>query len=719
MKLMMTQNIGGRFQFLEFPTKTISTTVFLNKVVLIIFLLYGGACFAQTEQALQQEFNTKIEAINQLAKEGKVMQAIIEAEDLKHFAYENFKVSNTNLKAILFKLNFFYRITKDPQNELKTNIELNKIRQDDLKTEQLSFMQSLSELIEFYKSSDNPREIIPMFTSVNKSIISHAESVLNERYNEEKEVFITQNILPYFHLFHSFAYKHNYKYGVFNNILVNNTLLTKGALLNTSKDILGKLRLLNNTNITKKINAYINEKEFVALQLSLSEAQRNSDFQVRKDRLDGLGSELVSLYQNYYKDEKKRSINWRRTSLLENEISIEFSHFRLFDTQWTDQKIYVAQLFKNNWRYPKIIPLFEERELIAILNKNSSSELYISRGSKAKQINAANYAKEIYNLIIDPLETELEGASKIYFSPDGILHQIAFAALVNNDNKRLIEAYNLERISSSRVLTPKRVKPKADNAFFIGGIHYDFNVEGKTKLFNNQPSYTELLSSQSSLKEGQLITSWDFLEGSAAEVEQIHTLFNSFSKNSSMLIGEDATETKFKTLNGKSANILHVATHGFFFDNKTDDLNTIEFKKAENPLLRSGLLLAHANYAWQFGGNPYERNDGILTALEISNLDLSNTSLVVLSACETGLGDIKGNEGVYGLQRAFKMAGVNFIIMSLWEVPDEETAEFMTNFYELWLKNNDIHKAFTNTQRKMHKLYPNNPEKWAAFVLVE
>lgn len=675
---------------------------------------------AQSKVALQKRFETQLEAISQMASEGKVMRAIIEAEDLKSFTYENFKDSNSNLKRVLFKLNFYYRMTKDSENELKTNIELHKIRQDDQEIERKSFMESLSNLINFYNDVKNPREVIPTFTNVNKSLMAHAEDVLGDRLNDEKEIFINQNILPYFHLFHSFAYKNNYKYGVFNNLLVNNTLLTKGALLSTSKDVLGKLRSLNNPLITQKINTYINEKEVIALQSSLPESQRISDFQVRKDRLGGLESELISIYQLRYKDERKRPIHWRRTSLLEDEISIEFTHFKQYDEGWTDNIIYVAQLFKKKWKYPKIIPLFEESEINAILDKKSSSALYTSRGSKGKIVNASNYAKDIYNLIFLPLEEELKGVSKIYFSPDGVLHQIAFAALVNEDDKRLIELYDLEQVSNSRVITLKRSLPNSDDALFVGGINYDFNPEGRTKLFSNQPSYSELLSTQDNLDDNQFITSWNYLEGSSTEVESIQNLFDYNSKSSSQIIGDEATETEFKRLNGKSPNIIHIATHGFFFqNNKDNDQNALEFKKSENPLLRSGILLAHANYAWQFGSNPYERNDGILTALEISNLDLSNTSLVVLSACETGLGDIKGNEGVYGLQRAFKMAGVDLIMMSLWEVPDKETSEFMTMFYTNWLNGQEVRTAFRNTQRDMLKIYKNNPEKWAAFVLFE
>ena len=132
--------------------------------------------------------------------------------------------------------------------------------------------------------------------------------------------------------------------------------------------------------------------------------------------------------------------------------------------------------------------------------------------------------------------------------------------------------------------------------------------------------------------------------------------------------------------------------------------------------MRSGLVLAGANNVWyeSVAGND---NDGILTAQEVSELDMAKTRLIVLSACETALGDIKGSEGVYGLQRAFKMAGAKFIIMSLWQVPDKETVEFMETFYSKLLKIKEIKMAFSETQKEMRQKY--DPYFWAAFVLIE
>ena len=136
-------------------------------------------------------------------------------------------------------------------------------------------------------------------------------------------------------------------------------------------------------------------------------------------------------------------------------------------------------------------------------------------------------------------------------------------------------------------------------------------------------------------------------------------------------------------------------------------------------MLRSGLIMAGGNAAWQGKQTLEGKEDGILTAYEISQMNLSNTELVVLSACETGLGDIQGNEGVYGLQRAFKIAGAKYLIMSLWQVPDKQTSLLMTTFYKKWLEDKmSIPNAFHAAQKELRSIGL-DPYQWAGFVLVE
>jgi len=138
---------------------------------------------------------------------------------------------------------------------------------------------------------------------------------------------------------------------------------------------------------------------------------------------------------------------------------------------------------------------------------------------------------------------------------------------------------------------------------------------------------------------------------------------------------------------------------------------------AENPLLRSGLVLSGANYQWKGGSRIPNLDDGILTAFEISNLNLFKTDLVVLSACETGLGDIYDTEGVFGLQRAFKAAGVDQLLISLWKVPDQQTLELMEYFYKFYLQSGDTTQALHKAQLKMSKKY--RAYYWGAFVLMD
>ena len=404
-----------------------------------------------------------------------------------------------------------------------------------------------------------------------------------------------------------------------------------------------------------------------------------------------------------FKGKPKRKTNWQKikNTLEDDEIVIDFSHFRLITDKVTDSVIYIAQIYKKEWMYAKIVPLFEKQQLLKFFDKNTKKEVNNLRGSEGVSSNKSDSEHELFKLIFNPIKKYLKGTDKVYISPDGLLHQIAFSSLLNDDNKRLIECYKIQRISSPKVILNKKSSIKKEYAFITGGIKYNNDNTLPQKDY------------------------WSFLEGTSEEIDYISDLLKNKFISTKKMSGNDATESAIKNLSGEKFNIIHIATHGYFFENQNDNNANNDYalkdilKTSNNPLLRSGLIFAGANEAWTKGANLNSEDDGILTALEISNLDLSNTDLVVLSACETGLGDIDGSEGVYGLQRAFKMAGVDLIIMSLWEVPDTETAEFMQSFYSNWLSGQDIRQAFRNTQLTMVKKYEDNPEKWAAFVLFE
>jgi CHAT domain-containing protein len=245
-------------------------------------------------------------------------------------------------------------------------------------------------------------------------------------------------------------------------------------------------------------------------------------------------------------------------------------------------------------------------------------------------------------------------------------------------------------------------------------------VKQKDNKQQNQKVSTSIYTPQTRSSNKNV---WVNLSGTAEEVKNIKQLFDANKIKTRVFNQKIASEENLKALNGNSPQILHIATHAFFLpeaDNRKKEEGDVQlntYTLAEDPLLRSGLILAGGNYAWD-GNTPVEGvEDGIATAYEISQLDLSNTELVVLSACETALGDVKGSEGVFGLQRGFKMAGVKNMIISLWEVPDKETAELMSTFYSYRLKGKSISEAFRQSQADVRKKY--SPLYWAAFVLVE
>jgi CHAT domain-containing protein len=433
------------------------------------------------------------------------------------------------------------------------------------------------------------------------------------------------------------------------------------------------------------------------------------------EKINKREADLVKLSTSKFQTKTSLIGNWKSSKkrLSENDLAIEFSHFKLTtNNKVTDDIMYVAYLYKSNWNAPVMIPLFEEEELKKIISNNSKNELYNSNN--------------LYNLIWEPFEEHLELSNNVYFSPSGLLNQISFAAIKNNEST-LSANYNLVQLSSTGVLAEGITEPEIDNTLFIGGITYEYNNDNKTKTIDSSFAYLNSERFKSLRGTKTRGESWTYLPNTLKEIENLQSILNSDQKTSYSLTASEAKESVFKEESGNSAKLLHIATHGFFFENNSSTSNDLSFglstedlyRSAEDPLLRSGLIMAGANYAWKHGNNPFEEDDGILNALEISNLDLSNTDIVVLSACETGLGDIDGSEGVYGLQRAFKMAGVDIIVMSLWKVPDAETAEFMTLFYTNWIELKNVRKAFNKTQRTMQKKYGNQPENWAAFVMFE
>jgi CHAT domain-containing protein len=397
------------------------------------------------------------------------------------------------------------------------------------------------------------------------------------------------------------------------------------------------------------------------------------------------------------------------------EAAIEFVHFQYRRHIAADSIFYAALLLTPQSLVPKIIFLFEEKSLDSLLKSHSQRKAdYVNRLYTLADRGAVALdkpTKSMYDLLWQPLEKELVGIKTIYYSPSGLLHRVNMEAIPITEMETLSDRVKLIKLGSTRQLVISTQLQLANNkAVLLGGIHYELD---------------------STMRGGN----WNYLPGTEREIKSIEKIVMASGFQSETKVGSQASEEFFKTIgvnNAASPRILHFATHGYFFEdawNTPDSMrkNKSVFELSENPMLRTGLILAGGNAGWNGERSLVEGEDGVLTAYEISQMNLSNTELVVLSACETGLGDIQGNEGVYGLQRAFKIAGVKYIIMSLWQVPDKQTSMLMTTFYKKWLESEGFDKgekkmsipdAFHAAQKELRDL-GFDPYQWAGFVLIE
>lgn len=500
-------------------------------------------------------------------------------------------------------------------------------------------------------------------------------------------------------------------------------LYSKGLLLNSLKQTSESIFSSNDTLLIRLFRHWQNSKNQIAFWYSKPAAQRMINLDSLNKLSEQQEKQLVRLSTAFKNNNEAATVGWKQIQeqLKPGEAAIEFIAYNYFDkSRITDSILYAALILINNDRSPELISLFEERQLQSIL-KNAGNN-YGDNINKLYTIK--QHRDSLYQLVWAPINKYLKDIQTVYYSPFASLNTISFAAIPITDKEVLSDKYRLVQLNSTKSLIENKEQKisQSDPIVLYGGIAYQADSTTLRMQLNKKTLPNEI--SKTGSYHADAGQTWNYLPFSEDEVEQIK---NSGSKNNfevTLLSGEQATEESLKEMQGShSPAVLHIATHGFFFPDPSQqkvknatDQNV--FKYSANPLMRSGLFFAGAYYTWT-KNRPFKGlEDGIATAYEIANLYLPNTQLAVLSACETGLGDIKGSDGLWGLQRAFRIAGVKNLVMSLWKVPDQETAEFMSLLYENIFHQQNISDAFTAAQTAMKNKYRNDPFKWAAFILV-
>lgn len=496
-----------------------------------------------------------------------------------------------------------------------------------------------------------------------------------------------------------------------NGILVNSLFQgNKGTIDNKGIiDTYNYLLFLKNFVLVYKLaisERIKNDTEAAALSSQASGLyQELNDPHLSKDSVGGIKNQLRLL------DKKMKSLVSNSLSgfstvslptfaslkqnLREDEVMLDFFPYYEFISYDTYHVYYAVSITTKESQVPKFLKLCRVEQIDELLR---NSKLY----------DAKNLV--FYSAIWKKIERYISKKKKILISPTLNLNKVNLGA-ISCGAKRLGDVYQLASISSLNSLFKRDcVKENAKKSIALfGGMDYDASISVNKKNVQD--------SSKTKLDR----SGFDYLPETLNEVTDISNLLAGVM-NTTVYSGQKATESQFKLLSRHSPSVIHISTHGFYLKGK--GLKAPFFKnlslssKITYKMSKCGLLFSGANNAWNGIYAQDVEEDCILTAAEVEKMDLSDTELVVLSACDTGLGDCESIDGVYGLSRAFKIAGAHTIVITLWKVNDLVTKEFMCEFYGQIKEGLEYHEAFRIAQKKLRLKYQ-DPLLWAPFVIID
>jgi CHAT domain-containing protein/Flp pilus assembly protein TadD len=617
-------------------------------------------------------------------KKDEVEKLLTQAADI----YKGkFGENHPSYASTITNLGNFYRINDNLDKAEKLLTQAATIRKSVLGEKHPDYIQSYENLALVYWQKGDLKQAVAQFREVlakNMDLVQNTFPALSE-YEKTK---FWDLIMPKFQTFYSLAIQAYPQDNTLLKEMYNSHINIKGLLLNESTKIKDQILASNDKSLVEGYQTWTDQKETLADYYSMSkedirEQNINVDsLEEANNQLEKSLSQKSALFNKGF-EQKLYQMDDIKKILAPEEAAIELIRIHKFDKVFTDKILYTALILTKDKENPEIVILENGKELETqnykyytntIRNKTDNTKSY---GAYWEKINEVVKAKKV-----------------VYLSSDGIYNQININTLKNAAGKFVVEEREIELVANTRYVADVKNPPaslKGKNAILVG-----FPTYGSSNLIPALP-------------------------GTKVEVEKISQVLKTNKLQTNLLLANAAEKKEIKKVDNPK--ILHIATHGFFIadvDNfGQEKIFGVETSKAkQNPMLRAGLMLAGAEQSLKQESNDLSaQNNGILTAYDAMTMKLDDTDVVVLSACETGLGDVKNGEGVYGLQRAFQVAGAKSIIMSLWKVDDTATQELMQAFYANWLKTNDKNKAFIAAQNAIKTKYK-FPYFWGAFVLV-
>ncbi len=456
-------------------------------------------------------------------------------------------------------------------------------------------------------------------------------------------------------------------------ILLNSVNKTRNAILNS-----GNTALINNFNewqaLKKQLADYYNysksKLQAEGINLQQVEAMVNN----REKELSAQSAEFAQVFN-------QQQITWQQVKdqLQPGQAAIELVRIKRNTNNNQDSVTYIALGLQPQANAPTLSVYPKGLQLENKFYPGYSNAILFKKQD--------NYSYAAFWKPLEPMTTQ---ATTIYLSADGIFNKVNANSLYNPQTKHfVVEQLNVRYISSSRDLLEES--------------QHQMAVQEEALVIAN-PYYPNSVQANASVKRSYDFGKISQLPGTQIEAESIAKMMQQKGWKTDVETGKNASK---QTLLQSQPRVLHIAAHGFFMNEQEARASFLT-----NPLFRSGLLLAGAGQV-----SETNKNKGILTAYEVMNMNLDKTELVVLSACQTALGEVQNGEGVYGLQRAFMVAGANTLIMSLWKVDDTATQKLMEAFYTYWLQGTEKHEALRKAQIEIQQQYK-FPYYWGAFIMI-
>ncbi len=545
------------------------------------------------------------------------------------------------------------------------------------------YVQSQEDLAILYWKKKDYAKASPLY----KDVMEKSLDFINKYFAPMSEAEKTKywDILsPRFNRYYNYALEASATDPALLTDMFEYRIATKGLLLNSARKVSEGIQASGNEQLVNDYLSWIDLKEQLAAVYTYSTEEMkeqgiNLDSLEREaNRMEKRLSETSKEFAQFYFTSKVK-MGAVQEKLKADETMVEIIRLGYFDQVLLDSCRYIAMVVAKGASKPELVNMPDG---LTMEGKYAKTYKLMMKNRAADE--------QSYGYFWAPIEEKVKGKKRIYVSPDGVFNQVSLYTLKKPGGDYLLNQYDILLLGNPKDIVSLSSKKNAGNkkATLIGFPDYGSG---------NIPQ----------------------LPGTKMECDGIQKVLKPSGYAVSELLQQEANENNLKS--AQKVSILHIATHGYFLQDVKKaswPIGVHADNAKDNVLLRSGLMLAGASDADKQQAGLENSSNGIITSFEAMNLDLKGTKLVVLSACETGLGEIKAGEGVYGLQRAFLVAGAEAVVMSLWKVDDAATQQLMQNFYTNWTKSGDIEKSFKLAQQQLMTKYK-EPYYWGAFVMME